>query len=227
VTFTAGGYDDDVLSPDTAAGAIELISTGSPRETGRLIFTDLSGSGGSVGYWNGGFSGANSNAQPDFSDGEIPQAIFLNYVSFCVRSPRDLYEKAVAAAGLVGEDALPDAVPFNDGVSNLLKYAFNMDLSGPSSGLMSIDGSSGLPRVFSTDDGEQRYWRIVYVRRKDSGLVYTPEQSETLQNLSFTPLIGIKTIESINDAWERVTEVVPWDPASTPKQFFHVKVVLP
>jgi subtilisin family serine protease len=81
ITFSALGYDDDSLTPDTAAGAIELVSTGSPRVTGKLIFTDLPGNGGSVGYWNGGNAGS-TNAQPDFSDGGDPQAIFLNYASF-------------------------------------------------------------------------------------------------------------------------------------------------
>lgn len=85
--FTATGYDDDDLLADEDAGAINLVNTGSPiRKTTKLIYTDLSRlpdadpEAGSVGYWNGGESGSLTNPQPDFTDGGIPQAIFLNYV---------------------------------------------------------------------------------------------------------------------------------------------------
>ena len=85
-SFSATVYDSDVLTPDTAAGAVELVSLGNPRVTGKLIFTDLPGAGGSVGYWNGGISGTTNNAQPDFSDGATPQSVFLNYASFAAGS---------------------------------------------------------------------------------------------------------------------------------------------
>ncbi len=79
LTFTATGYNDDFLLPDTARGAITLANT--PGESARIIFTDLPGAGGSVGYWNGGLGGQMSNAQPDFRSGGIPQGIFLNWAS--------------------------------------------------------------------------------------------------------------------------------------------------
>lgn len=76
-TFTATGYDDDVLIPDTARGAIEIASI--PGRTGRIIYTDIIG-GGSVGYWNGGLSGTD-NAQPDFSNEGIPKELFRNWIA--------------------------------------------------------------------------------------------------------------------------------------------------
>ncbi|MCW8984236.1 MAG: hypothetical protein OQK55_02755 [Thermoanaerobaculales bacterium] len=76
LSFVATGYDDDNLTADGGAGAIALV-TFPPGD--RVIFTDLPGAAGSVGYWNGGVSGS-GNAQPDFSDGGNPQNIFRNWV---------------------------------------------------------------------------------------------------------------------------------------------------
>lgn len=77
LSFVATPYDDDNLTADGAAGAIALV-TFPPGD--RIIFTDLPGAGGSVGYWNGGLAGTVTNAQPDFSDGANPQDIFRNWV---------------------------------------------------------------------------------------------------------------------------------------------------
>lgn len=76
-TFTATGYDDDILIPDTERGAIEIAAI--PGRTSRIIFTDIVG-GGSVGYWNGGYSGT-SNAQPDFTNEGIPRELFRNWIA--------------------------------------------------------------------------------------------------------------------------------------------------
>lgn len=80
LSFSATGYDDDVLTADTAQGAVALVTNSS---TQRLIYTDLPDPAGSVGYWNGGLSGTSTNAQPDFSDGGNPQNIFRNWIA-CV-----------------------------------------------------------------------------------------------------------------------------------------------
>lgn len=83
LTFTATGYDDDVLFPNTAAGAFTIAST--PGASDRIIFTDVPGNAGTVTYWNGGEpSFFSSNAQPDFIDGGTPQNIFLNWVNGAV-----------------------------------------------------------------------------------------------------------------------------------------------
>jgi hypothetical protein len=79
-TFEATGYDDDLLTPKLTEGAIALATI--PGVTSRIIFTDLPGTGGSVGYWNGGESGITTNAQPDFSDGGNPEGIFRNWAAF-------------------------------------------------------------------------------------------------------------------------------------------------
>lgn len=95
ITFNATSYDDDVLIPDTSVGTLTLAIT--PGESARIIFNDLPGTAGTVGYWNGGFylnqdtsnDDDPSNAQPDFSDGGIPQKIFLNWADgACLRTPQ-------------------------------------------------------------------------------------------------------------------------------------------
>ena len=77
-TFSAIAYDDDQAIADGLRGAIALAAT--PEHSDKIIFTSLPLAG-SVGYWNGGSLGANTNAQPDFSSGGIPQNIFRNWVA--------------------------------------------------------------------------------------------------------------------------------------------------
>jgi hypothetical protein len=76
-SFAATGYDDDDF--DAGVGTVVLVTMNDGDE--RLVFNDLAGVAGSVGYWNGGNSGS-GNAQPDFSDGGSPQDIFLNWAAF-------------------------------------------------------------------------------------------------------------------------------------------------
>ncbi|MCP5538109.1 MAG: leucine-rich repeat protein [Akkermansiaceae bacterium] len=133
------------------------------------------------------------------------------------------FDKAMADANLTGDDAEPDATPFNDGVPNLLKFAFNMNLAGPDAATMEIGGTSGLPTSYSTNNsGGQPVWRVEYVRRKDSGLTYTPQQSTSMNG--FSPMTGTPVVTSINDDYERVTIDEPYDPATTPKLFVRVAV---
>lgn len=131
-----------------------------------------------------------------------------------------------AAAGLSGDDALPMATPFSDGVPNLLKYAFNMDLAGPDSHQMTPGGSSGLPGGGLVEESGQTYWRVEYVRRKNSDLIYTPQKSSTLAQDSFVPMSGAQSVADIPGApdWERVTIDEPCDPATEDRCFSRVRV---
>jgi hypothetical protein len=73
--FNGTGYDDDLAIAGT--GTLELATTpGGGFATAKLTFNDLPFPAGSVGYWNGGLLGTDSNAQPDFSDGAQAQSIF-------------------------------------------------------------------------------------------------------------------------------------------------------
>jgi len=81
--FSGTGYDDDLVVPDAGQGAVQLARLGT-GQSAKIIFTDLPGNAGSVGFWNGGLSGTDTNAQPDFSNGGLSQNIFFNYVHFAL-----------------------------------------------------------------------------------------------------------------------------------------------
>lgn len=138
----------------------------------------------------------------------------------------DLYADAAAQAGLSGPDAGPEAVPFQDGVVNLLKYAFNMNLGGYDlTGMTTGTGTSGLPVYSVVEDGGQHFFRVEYVRRLDSGLIYVPKYSTDFG--SMVPMTGPETVDPIDANWERVTASQPIDPATTPHCFGVVEVTLP
>jgi Putative Ig domain len=130
------------------------------------------------------------------------------------------------AAGLSGNDALPNAVPFQDGVPNLVKYAFNMNGSGPDSTILTPQGVSGLPSVKTTQLNGATVLRVEFVRSRSRGLVYTPERSSNL--IQFTPILGSQTVTPIDDQWERVvlTETSP-PLGSSNTAFARVKVTAP
>ncbi len=136
--------------------------------------------------------------------------------------PRPLFDDAAAAAGLAGDDALPGASPFGDGLANIVKYAFNLDLSRPDSHWMVSGGSSGLP-VASLAGGGQ-VWRMEYVRRRGSGLVYSPMKSTRLEGDTFVPMTGTETVTAIDPDWERV---VIEEPLVEARLFAKVDVALP
>ncbi|MCP5534755.1 MAG: choice-of-anchor D domain-containing protein [Akkermansiaceae bacterium] len=143
----------------------------------------------------------------------------------------DLFNETLATENpaLQGNDALPDSIPFDDGVPNLLKYAFNMNLAGSDTHALEAGGSSGLPGGKLVETNGETVLRVEYVRRKGSGLIYTPQKSGTLAPGSFEPLSGTETVSDIVGApeWERVTVDEPCDPATSARCFSRVKVALP
>jgi ELWxxDGT repeat protein len=135
---------------------------------------------------------------------------------------------AFSSAGLTGSDALPDAQPFNDGVPNLLKYAFNMNLAGPdTSKLPPGTGTSGLPAITTPEDAPPGTLQFEFLRRKDSGLVYTPQKSTGLDGTGWAPVAASPVVESIDDQWERVVYTEAPDPTPASACFGRVEVSIP
>lgn len=132
-----------------------------------------------------------------------------------------LYEDWAEGAGLIGERTGPQDIYYKDGVENLLKYSFNMSTAGPDTTVLTAGGASGLPMV-TLVPGTTRKLRLEYVRRKNSGLIYTPEHATRLDD--FQPMTATPTVTSIDDSWERV---VVEQPASGDAAFARVKVSLP
>jgi alpha-tubulin suppressor-like RCC1 family protein len=140
-----------------------------------------------------------------------------------------LFASKVAAAGLSGENSLERATPFGDGVENLLKYAFNMDLSGVSAhGQVPGGHGGGLPSIeYRQVEGVGHVLRFEFVRRSASGLIYSPQKSSGSDLRSWMPLVSLPVVTGIDEFWERVVYEEPVDLDSTPGCFGRVKVSLP
>jgi hypothetical protein len=110
---------------------------------------------------------------------------------------------AMTSAGLKGVAAEPDAVPHGDGVVNLLKYAFNLDLAAPDCRtLVPATGTAGLPVVSTVTENGITVTRFEYIRRKDAGLVYQPKFSADLKVWSAPA--GDPSVTLVDESWERV-----------------------
>jgi len=141
--------------------------------------------------------------------------------------PSQVFDDTMGSAGLLGPDSAPDATPFSDSVSNIVKYAFNMNLAGPDSGTMEEGGNGGLPALALENDGEQRVFRYEFVRRVGAGLIYTPLKSPDLSPGSWVPLSASPTVIPIDSEWERVIYEEPIDPDIETTCFGKVQVTLP
>lgn len=138
---------------------------------------------------------------------------------------RQLYHAAVATASLTGLDAEPGAIPFKDGVNNILKYAFNMNFAGPDTHTLATGGDSGLPNGILIEESGQTYWRCQFMWNNGNGPTYTPMKSIGLH--FFEPMTAGVTYESIDDVCYKVTVKEPIDYETTLKLFVRVEVTLP
>lgn len=146
-------------------------------------------------------------------------------LSFTLQSGTSSISAWASAAGLTGASALPAAMPFHDGVCNLLKYASNMNAGGPDiRRLNQGTGTAGLP-VFTLDRSGPETFTVEFLRRKASGLVYTPKRSTNLG--SFVPMTGTPTVTGIDATWERVVVKETVNTSATPRLFGIVEVTMP
>ena len=104
-------------------------------------------------------------------------------------------------------NAANGAMPFNDGVPNLLKYAFNLNAQAADYALLTNDGFRGLPLVGMDEQGRLT---VTYVRRKTAafpGIHYTVQFSDDLNGGAFAenPSATTSTPVAIDATWERVT----------------------
>ena len=105
-----------------------------------------------------------------------------------------------------------------------------MNLGAPdTSKLIPGSGTSGLP-VFEIDEsGSSPEFKVEFIRRKGSGLVYTAKRSSDLGNDSFSEMTGAVTVNPIGEdgQFERVTVSEPCNPAIVPRCFGIVEVTAP
>jgi hypothetical protein len=143
-----------------------------------------------------------------------------------ITMPGGAYGTWAAASSLSGANAAANAIPYNDGVPNILKYAFNMNPAGPDVRVLQTDiGTAGLPATSVSQGVTGPVFRMEYIRRKTGNLTYTPLISTDL--VSYQPMTGLIAVIPINVDWERVVIQKPFDLAADPKLFATVKVTLP
>jgi hypothetical protein len=130
------------------------------------------------------------------------------------------YDTWIQATGLIEEDALPNAIPFEDGVENILKYAFNMNAGGADhSRLIPGVGTAGLPALGITSVEAEQTIRFEFLRRKRGTVNYTPLQSSDLSEGSWVLASENEIVSHIDIEWERVTMDAPV--AASPNRLFY------
>lgn len=140
--------------------------------------------------------------------------------------PDGAYGAWAAAGSLGGTNAAASAIPNNDGVPNILKYAFNMNPSAPDVRLLQpVTGTAGLPFTSVDQSDAGSVFHMEFIRRKNVDLSYEPLISTDL--VSYQPMTGDTTVVAIDADWERVVIRKPFDVASQPDLFATVKVTLP
>ncbi len=115
--------------------------------------------------------------------------------------------------------------PSNDGVVNLLKYAFNLapnfgNLNLPNVAILPPNGAAGLPNISRDSSG---LLSITFLRRKASrnpGLNYIVETGSTLTDFAPLSLTG-SSVSSVSTLFERV---IVTDPSVSSKRFGRVRV---
>lgn len=141
------------------------------------------------------------------------------------RAAAELFADTLLAAGLTGPDAAAHATPQHDGVANLLKHAFNLDLTHPDVRVLTpATGTAGLPHATALPQPGGGM-RVEYLRRVGSGLLYTPRKSPSLAPGSWQPLTSAPQVSPVDADWERVVhEEVE---GTGTRCFFTIEVALP
>ena len=239
-SVAAGGSPMAHTFTITNTGPVSLALTGSPRVaiSGSTAFsvtrqpdTATVAPGGSTVTFDVSFSASATGPQSatvTIASDDTDENPFTFAVSGTGPSPADAFYHAMTNAGLAGPTAAPDATPHGDGVNNLLKYAFNMNLADKDSRTMPPGGTAGLPTITTQPNTPAGILRFEFVRRIDSGLIYTPQKSPDPGNpASWVPLTGTPSVNAIDAAWERVIYEEPYDPAAAPRLFGRVQLRLP
>ncbi|NQX00695.1 hypothetical protein HQ447_08530 [bacterium] len=151
--------------------------------------------------------------------------LFESPLSITITAGAIAFADWASDSGLSGADAAHGAKPFNDGIENLLKYAFNMKGAGPDTSSLTESGDAGLPQIELRGAGGQRVLQVEFVRRKGSSLTYNAEYSNTLGD--FVAMTGTPTVTPINTQWERVRVEQPAPTTSVLSIFARVKVSSP
>ena len=141
--------------------------------------------------------------------------------------PNPCFALWAAQSALSGDDAEEDAAPAGDGMANLLKYAFNLPADGGHQILTPGIGTSGLPVTGLTAEGGEMVFRMEYLRRKNSNVIYTPVLSTGLGGEGSSTIPELTLVIDIDAQWERAIVEHPVEPGTQPSLFGWVEVNSP
>ncbi len=219
VSLALTGSPPVTISGSTAFGVTRQPGTATVAPDGSTVTFDVSFSAPSTGT---------QSATVTIASDDTDENPFTFTVSGTGPSPADAFVHTMTNAGLAGPTATPDATPHGDGVNNLLKYAFNMNLADKDSRTMPPGGTAGLPAITTQPNTPAGILRFEFVRRIGSGLIYTPQKNPNPGNpASWVPLTDTPSVNAIDAAWERVIYEEPYDPTAAPRLFGRVHVTLP
>lgn len=136
-----------------------------------------------------------------------------------------VFSKWAGLNNLTGADALPLSDTNNNGVPNLLEYAFGQDPVAP--------GLKGGPVADSVMENGQRYLTLAYERPagagKRSDLTYVPERATSLNpsNWSAAAADVISTTAPLESGTTETVTVRSMRPNTGGSEFLRLKVILP
>ncbi len=103
--------------------------------------------------------------------------------------------------GLTGDDALPGATPFADGLANVVRYAMNLNTS---------PHASHLPTVAVTHIENVPHLTLEYRQRKNlEGVTLIPQWSQNLTVWEDIPLEAITQLADVDETTERYLAIKP------------------
>lgn len=136
------------------------------------------------------------------------------------------YQAWASGAGLGSSNGGENSIPSADGISNLVKFAFNLDpLVHDRRSLVPGTGTVGLPVVQRAGSGPTTVFRLEFIRRSAGGITYVPEMSTTLS--SWGPMTATPVVTPLGGGWERVVIDEPADPATIGRIFGRVRITQP
>ncbi len=136
------------------------------------------------------------------------------------------YADWAASYGLTGPAANPSTSLPNDGIGNLMRYAFNISpsVNSPASIQPGV-GTSGLPSISTSSSPSSSVFHYEYVRRRGAPITYSPRKSLNLT--TWNPLTSVPIVTIIDAEWERIAHDEPLPPSGAEGMFVIIEVSTP
>lgn len=195
-----------IMATPGSSTRVALFWFGSPGASHYIIERQKSG-----GAWEQ--IGITSSQQTYFTDANaMPQTTYAYRLKAATTISQSSYSPVAFATTFsqsadwlnqnLGNTNTPLSSLGSDGVPNVIRYAFNLDLAAPITE-MTVGGESGIPRIWY--DSGRKQLAAEFVRRKpqtDPGISYEFQVSENLAE--WTVIDSPAISENINPIWERV-----------------------